>query len=218
MPVRVRSRTPNGFIKSRNAATLPSSPVTSMVRLLDWTSTILARKISVICITSARVLESTLTFASTTGVTTGMIAVAANIPANAFVLAVTSTTVILDQAVSADVPAATAITFATFGSYPSGSADGDVAHIDLIYNGTYAEPGLNDSVPVSAVATTTWANSPSYTVAGATLTVSPTTPGGISAPFNRPSPRTMYTHTTGGSGGGSGGGIGNGGQGGGMTR
>ena len=54
LPVRVISITPNVFIRSRNFSTLLSAPVISMVRLLGCTSTILARKMSVICITSAR--------------------------------------------------------------------------------------------------------------------------------------------------------------------
>src|SRR5213594_4104814 len=62
LPVRVSSSTPKVFISSRNFSTLLSLPVTSMERLFGCTSTILARKMSVICITSARDLESTLTF------------------------------------------------------------------------------------------------------------------------------------------------------------
>ena len=56
---------PNVFIRSTNFSTLLSLPVISMERLFGCTSTILARKMSVICITSARDLESTATFMST---------------------------------------------------------------------------------------------------------------------------------------------------------
>jgi hypothetical protein len=128
--------------------------------------------------------SAVLNFASTTGVTTGMIAVGTNIPANAFVLAVTSTTVTINQSVTgAGVANPATVIFATFGSYPmpySGSADGDVAGIMLMQNGTYLQPGQADAAPVSPAIGATWTNSPSYTVASATLTVSPTIPTSFS--------------------------------------
>jgi len=74
-----------------------------------------------------------------------MIAVGTNIPTNAFVLAVTSTAVTINQNVTGSgVASATTVIFATFGSYPmnySGSQDGDVPGIMLFSNGTYAQPG-----------------------------------------------------------------------------
>ena len=125
--------------------------------------------------------SAVLNFASASGVTTGMIAVGTNIPANAFVLAVTSTTVTIDQNVTGSgVASSASVVFATFGSYPSGSADGDVPGIGLFGNGTYGQPGQEDAAPVSATVGTTWTNSPSYTVSGATLTVSPTIPTSFS--------------------------------------
>ncbi len=60
-PVRLSSRMPKDFINWRNLPILLSSPVTSMERLVDWTSTILARKMSQICMTSGRAAAVALT-------------------------------------------------------------------------------------------------------------------------------------------------------------
>jgi len=55
-----------------------------------------------------------------------------------------------------------------------------VPGIGLFGNGTYGQPGQEDASPVFSHRRATGTNSPSYTVSGATLTVSPTIPTSFS--------------------------------------
>src|SRR5581483_8485790 len=64
-PVRASSTTPKASIRPRKADVLPSSPVISMMTASWATLTILARKMSQICMISERVFESALTLMST---------------------------------------------------------------------------------------------------------------------------------------------------------
>ncbi|MGD0581252.1 MAG: hypothetical protein ABSC08_20340 [Bryobacteraceae bacterium] len=81
-------------------------------------------------------------FSNTTGVTTGMIAIGTNIPSFAYVLAITSTTVTLNQSVSGSgVGNGATIVFATVDFYGGhyGDAQGGVP----VNNYFYIQPGWN---------------------------------------------------------------------------
>lgn len=83
-----------------------------------------------------------LHFASTTGVTVGMIAIGTNIPRYAYVLAITSTTVTLNQSVSgAGVGNGATVIFATVDFY--GGHYGEAEGGELINNWFYIQPGWN---------------------------------------------------------------------------
>jgi hypothetical protein len=119
---------------------------------------------------------ATLTFASTTGVTTGMLAIGTNVPATAFVIGVTSTTVILNQSVSGTVASGATITFASaystgfnVWSGASGGTQGGNAH--------FWQPGYEQhNPPVCTGPGTPYAPGPTYTVSGQVVTVTPSVP------------------------------------------
>ncbi len=123
-----------------------------------------------------------LTFASTTGVTTGMTAIGTNIPLSAYVLGITSTTVILNQSVTGGgVGNGASITFATVGTIGTGPGNNPFTGpqgTDQRYNYTYGTPGAvtGGNIPVCTGPGSPYVPGPTYTVAGSTVTVTPSTP------------------------------------------
>ncbi|MGD0578449.1 MAG: hypothetical protein ABSC08_05925, partial [Bryobacteraceae bacterium] len=114
-----------------------------------------------------------LPFASTTGVVPGMVAIGTHIPANpyftSFVLAVTPTTVTINTNVSGDVPASTAIVFATVAAHDGGAnASGQWWASPLWRNETYSGPGeFGDGPGVPPICPgpgTPWAPGEAYSV------------------------------------------------------
>jgi hypothetical protein len=113
-----------------------------------------------------------LTMPSTTGVTTGMIAIGANIPGNAYVLAVTSTTVILNQSVTGAVSGN--VVFATIGS--TGSAQGGGLWRNYYYSGPGDWAAGAGDMPVCTGPGTPWAPGLAFTVTSSLFSVTLVSP------------------------------------------
>jgi hypothetical protein len=122
-----------------------------------------------------------LSFASTTGVAFGQIAIGASIPQFAYVIGITSTTVTLNQSVTGGgVSNGESVTFAQMGTYNTGGAMG-------VWNGAsggtqggnfyYGQPGYDDDNPPMCTGPgAPYVPGSTYTVSSNTVTVKPTSP------------------------------------------